>query len=127
MEVSLAVAFVYLTGLLGILVGILVLLSRYEVPASEVLPVSLIGAGIILLGLLIIGIASGVARGSRLSRIILTVFLAAQLPLQILAIVSADWDWITIAQGAAGAFTLVVLWLPRTNAFFRAAVQSRLV
>lgn len=127
MEVSLAVAFVYLTGLLGILVGILVLLSRYEVPASEVLPVSLIGAGIILLGLLIIGVASGVARGSRLSRIILTVFLAVQLPLQILAIVSADWDWITIAQGAAGAFTLVVLWLPRTNAFFRAAVQSRLV
>lgn len=61
--VSVAVAFVYLTGLLSILLGILVLLSRYDQSSSgDILAVSLVGAAIILIGLLIIGIASGVAR-----------------------------------------------------------------
>ncbi len=44
-------------------IGILVLLSRYRVDAAEVLPVSLLGAGVILFGLLTIAVASGVARG----------------------------------------------------------------
>ncbi|WP_300591572.1 hypothetical protein, partial [Microbacterium sp.] len=97
--VSVAVAFVYLTGLLSILLGILVLLSRYDQSSSgDVLGVSLIGAAIILIGLLIIGIASGVARGSRLSRITLTVYLAIQVPLHALAIAASDFDWIAVAQ-----------------------------
>lgn len=125
--VSIAVVFVYITGLLGILVGILVLLTRYEVEGSDnVLAVSLIGAAIILLGLLVIAIASAIARGSRLARVILTVYLAIQIPLQGLAIASAEWDWIAIIQLAASAFTLVVLWLPLTNRFFRDSPQSRL-
>ncbi|QPE04055.1 hypothetical protein IT882_12660 [Microbacterium schleiferi] len=123
--VSVAVAFVYVTGLLSILLGILVLLSRYDQSTSgEVLAVSLIGAAIILLGLLIIGIASGVARGSRLSRITLTVYLAIQVPLHVLAIATADFDWIATVQLALEVFTLVVLWLPPTNRFFRAAAGA---
>ncbi|WP_292710086.1 hypothetical protein [Microbacterium sp. 67-17] len=124
--VSVAVAFVYLTGLLSILLGILVLLSRYDQSSSgDVLGVSLIGAAIILIGLLIIGIASGVARGSRLSRITLTVYLAIQVPLHALAIATADFDWIAVAQLVLELFTLVVLWLPPTNRFFRAAADAR--
>lgn len=124
--VALAVAFVYVTGLLDILLGILVLLSRYDQSNSgDVLTVSLIGAAIILFGLLIIGIASGVARGSRLSRIALTVYLAIQVPLHALAIAAADVDWIALIQLALEIFTLVVLWLPPTNRFFRAAANAR--
>ncbi|MEV8358880.1 hypothetical protein [Microbacterium sp. NPDC076895] len=124
--VSVAVAFVYLTGLLSILLGILVLLSRYDQSSSgDVLGVSLIGAAIILIGLLIIGIASGVARGSRLSRITLTVYLAIQVPLHALAIAASDFDWIAVAQLVLELFTLVVLWLPPTNRFFRAAADAR--
>ncbi len=124
--VALAVAFVYVTGLLDILLGILVLLSRYDQSNSgDVLTVSLIGAAIILFGLLIIGIASGVARGSRLSRIALTVYLAIQVPLHALAIAAADLDWIAMIQLALEVFTLVVLWLPPTNRFFRAAAAKR--
>lgn len=124
--VSVAVAFVYLTGLLSILLGILVLLSRYTQSSSgDVLVVSLIGAAIILVGLLIIGIASGVARGSRLSRIALTVYLAIQVPLHALAIATADFDWIAAIQLALEIFTLAVLWLPPTNRFFRAAADAR--
>lgn len=124
--VSVAVAFVYLTGLLSILLGILVLLSRYDQSSSgDVLGVSLIGAAIILIGLLIIGIASGVARGSGLSRIVLTVYLAIQAPLHALAIATSDFDWIAVAQLVLELFTLVVLWLPPTNRFFRAAADAR--
>lgn len=123
--ISIAVAFVYLTGVLSILVGILVLLSRYQESGSgDILAVSLIGAAIILLGLLIVGIASGVARGSRLSRIVLTVYLGIQVPLHVLAIVSADFDALAAAQLALEIFTLVVLWIPPTNRFFRAAAQA---
>lgn len=124
--VSLAVAFVYVTGMLSILLGILVLLSRYDQTGSgDILAVSLVGAAIILIGLLIIGIASGVARGSRLSRITLTVYLAIQVPLHGLAIATADFDWIAVAQLVLELFTLVVLWLPPTNRFFRAAADAR--
>lgn len=124
--VSVAVAFVYVTGLVSVLLGILVLLSRYDQSSpDDVLTVSLIGAAIILLGLLIIGIASGIARGSGLSRITLTVYLAIQVPLHALAIAAADFDWIAVIQLALEIFTLVVLWLPPTNRFFRAAAAAK--
>ena len=54
---------VYLSGLASVAIGILILLSRYQVERAEVLPVSLLGAGVILFGLLTIAVASGVARG----------------------------------------------------------------
>lgn len=123
--VSVAVAFVYVTGLSSILVGVLVLLSRYQVDAGEVLSVTLIGAAIILLGLLVIGIASGIARGSRLSRLVLTVYLGIQLPLHVLAIATSDWDVVAIVQVLLEAFTLVVLWLPAINRFFQESPQIR--
>ncbi len=123
--VSIAVAFVYVTGLLSVLVGVLVLLSRYQVTGDDVLPVTLIGAAITLLGLLVVGIASGVARGSRLARVALTVFFGILVPLHLLAIVTSEWDAVAVVQVLLEVFTLVVLWLPPINRFFRDSPQIR--
>jgi hypothetical protein len=118
--VRIAVVLVYLSGFASVAIGILVLLSRYRVAVAEVLPVSLLGAGIILFGLLTIAVASGVARGRRLARLILTIYLAVQFVLHIVTIVSADtWDWTSMAEMAAYVFIAVAVWTPPGSRYFR--------
>ncbi|GAA1699422.1 hypothetical protein GCM10009808_16280 [Microbacterium sediminicola] len=124
--VTIAVVLTYISGLSSIGLGLLVLLSRYDVTDSAaVWADSLVGAGIILLGLLIIGVASGISRGSRLSRIVLTVYVSLQLLLHVLAIIAADFDWIAGVQMTIGVFILLALWLPATSRFFRESPQIR--
>ncbi|MFX8616479.1 hypothetical protein ABTM15_19315, partial [Acinetobacter baumannii] len=86
------VVFVYLSGLVNAGLGILILLSRYQVDAGDVLTVSLIGAATILLGLLTLAGASSLVRGSRLARVLITVYAALLAVLQVIAIVATDWD-----------------------------------
>ena len=108
-----AVVLIYLSGFASVAIGILVLLSRYSVEAAEVLPTSLLGAGIILFGLLTIAVASGVARGRRLARLILTIYLAAQFVLHIVTIVTADtWDWTSAVEMVIYVFIAVAVWTP---------------
>jgi hypothetical protein len=120
--VRVAVVLVYLSGLLSVAIGILVLLSRYQVERAEVLPTSLLGAAVILFGLLTIAIASGVARGRRLARLLLTIYLAVQFVLHIVTIVSTDtWEWTSMVEMAAYAFIAIALWTPPGSRYFRDA------
>jgi hypothetical protein len=119
--VRVAVVLIYLSGFASVAIGILVLLSRYQVDRSEVLPVSLLGAGVILFGLLTLAVASGVARGRRLARLILTIYLGVQFVLHIVTIVTADtWDWTSAAEMAVYAFIAVSVWTPPGSRYFRA-------
>lgn len=118
--VRVAVVLIYVGGFVSVAIGILVLLSRYQVEEAAVLPVSLLGAGVILFGLLTIAVASGVARGRRLARLLLTVYLAAQSVLQAITIVTADtWDWTSIAALALAVFIAVAVWTPPGSLYFR--------
>ncbi len=120
--VALAVVFIYLGGLFSAGLGLLVLLSRYDVGGDEVLPVSLIGAGIILFGLLTLAVGGGVGRGSRGSRLIVTVYLALLLVLQIVTVVTSDeWDWFGFAEIVIEVLILAAVWLPPGARYFRAA------
>jgi hypothetical protein len=119
--VRVAVVLVYLSGFASVAIGILVLLSRYRVDRSEVLPVSLLGAGVILFGLLTIAVASGVARGRRLARLILTIYLGVQFVLHIVTIATADtWDWTSAAEMAIYGFIAVAVWTPPGSRYFHA-------
>lgn len=118
--VRVAVVLIYVGGFVSVAIGILVLLSRYDVEASEVLPVSLLGAGVILFGLLTIAVASGVARGRRLARWLLTLYLTVQFVLHVITIVTADtWDWTSIAQLALYVFIAIAVWTPPGSHYFR--------
>lgn len=117
--VTLAVVRVTVSGLLSALLGILILLSRYEVAAEDVLTVSLVGAGIILFGLLTIAVAAGIGRGSRLSRLLVTIYATLELVLYVVAIVMSDaWDWSSIVDIALDLALLVVLWAPPGSRYF---------
>ncbi len=126
--VRIAVVLVYLSGFASVAIGILVLLSRYRVERAAVLPVSLLGASIILFGLLTIAVASGVARGRRLARLILTIYLGVQFVLHTVTIVTADtWDWTSAAEMAIYAFIAVAVWTPPGSRYFRADVADQSV
>ena len=110
--ITLVVVLTALNGIGSALVGVLILLSRYDVPAGDVLAVSLIGAGVILFGLLTLAIAGGIGRGSRLARLLATLYLAVQLLLAVLSFVLTDWDAWGIVGAALDVLTLLALWLP---------------
>jgi holin-like protein len=117
--VTVAVVCAYVGGLASTVLGILVLLSRYRVPETDVLAVSLIGAGIILFGLLTLGVASGLARGSRMARLFASLYLVLALALHVWTIVGTDWDPVSIALILVDGFVLAALWLRPGARYFR--------
>ena len=119
--VTIAIVLVYISGVGNTALGVLVLLSRYDVQGdSAILTMSLLGAGIVLLGLLTIAGASSLSRGSRLARILITLYLGIQTVLHILTIIDADtWDVSATVQIVLELFAIAVLWLPPGSRFFR--------
>lgn len=124
--ITIVALLVYASGLLATAFGILVLLARYEgEDAQEVLWISLAGAGIALFGLLVVAVASGVRRGSGFSRLLLTIYLALLLVLEILVVASSDtWDWPAIGIGLVAVIIVVVLWTPPVSRTFGRVRES---
>lgn len=124
--VTVAVVLVALSGATNTAFGLLLLLSRYDVPAADVVTVSLLGVGIVLFGLLTLAIASGLARGSALSRLLLTIYLAVQFVLHIVTIVASDtWDWTAVAQILVEIVLMLLIWTPPGARHFRAHAPAR--
>jgi cation-transporting ATPase E len=104
----------YLGALLATTLGVLVLLSRYdgETP-EEVRAISLVGAGITLLGLLVLSAAAGLRRGSGFSRLLVTIWFAILVALNGLVLITSDrWDWGAAVATAVSALVIVLLWVP---------------
>ena len=122
-SVTLAVALMYVGGIAQVALGIGIIFLRYtpEAEANETeLAVSLFGAGMILFGLFVIALASGVARGSRASRAAATVVLLLALILTIVDLaVAADGDWTAVAvQLAVSTAVIVPLWTGSGRRYF---------
>ena len=121
--VTVAVVVMYLGGIAQIALGILTLFIRYipDAPTGDVgLLVSLFGAGMILFGLFVIALASGVARGSRAARVSATVVLLLALALAIAdLIVAGDGDWSGVAvQLVLSAAVILPLWTGAGRRYF---------
>ena len=119
--VTIAVVLVYLSGLASVAIGILVLLSRYQVDRASVLPVSLLGAAIILfapahdrrrIGTRPRQPARAPARRRSTS--------ACEFVLHIVTIVSTDsWDWAAPAEIVGRrCSSLFALWAPPGSRHF---------
>jgi len=117
--VTIVLVLVYLSGLSNAALGLLVLLSRYQVPDDEVLVVSLLGAGIILFGLLTLAVASAVGRGRRLARLAVSVYLAVQFVLHVVTVATTSWDPVTLVQILVDVFIVAALWAPPGSRWFR--------
>ncbi|WP_396658586.1 hypothetical protein [Microbacterium sp.] len=110
--VTIAIVLVYLSALSSVALGILIMLSRYRVPDDLVLVVTLVGAATILLGLLMIAVASGLSRGSRFARVLITVYFGLLVVLNVITIVSSDdWDAFSVVQTIVQALVVAALWV----------------
>lgn len=129
--VIVVVVLVYLSGVLDIIGGIVAILLRY---ASEVesgghqLIVTLLGAAAILLGLLTFAVASGLFRGRRSARLIVTIVLGVSLVISLVQLVTEP----TIAHVLDVLITgliIAVLWFGAAGRYFAAqekpAVQEK--
>lgn len=80
---------------------------------------SLVGAIVALIGLLVLAVASGVRRGSALSRLLLTIYLVVLAALNtLLAVLADDWDWSAILTAVISVAIVVVLWTPPVSRTF---------
>jgi cation-transporting ATPase E len=99
---------------LAVLLGVLVLLSRYDgQDDAEVRAISLTGAGLVLLGLLVLSAAAGLRRGSGFSRLLVTIWFGLLFVLDVLVLVASDdWDWVSIAIAVVAGGVIALLWVP---------------
>ncbi|WP_350352594.1 hypothetical protein ABS642_05905 [Microbacterium sp. A8/3-1] len=116
--VTVVVILVVLSGLSNALLGLTVLLSRYQVPDGDVLAVSLIGAAVILFGLLTLAVAAAIARGSRLARLLLTIYIGVQLALHAVTALTTTWDWAVLVQSVVELLVVVAVWAPPGSRHF---------
>ncbi len=125
MPVTIAVALIYIAGIGGAMFGVLFLLARYGVEASEAVAVSFVGVGIILFGLLSVAAASGLRRGSGLSRLFITALAGVLIVLQGVSLTSAHaWSWWSFGEIVLYAAVIVALWAPPAGRFFRPVLRA---
>jgi heme A synthase len=121
--VTFAVVLMYIGGIAQIALGILTIFLRYvpDVAADGVaFAVTLTGAGMILFGLFVVALASGVSRGSRVSRLSATVVVVLALALMVAdLIVADDGDWSGVAiQGLVVVCVVLPLWTGAGRRYF---------
>ncbi len=110
--VTAAIVLVYVGGLLNTALGVVVLLARYAVTPDLVLPVSLVGAATVLLGLLTVAGGSALSRGSVLARALLTGYLAMLIVLQVIAMALTELDPVLVIALVAATAVIAAVWIP---------------
>lgn len=122
-ELTVVVVLAYAQGVLDVALGILLLLTRYddEIRADgDAFVMSILGAAVILFGLLVIAVASGIARGDRVARIVLTIGVALSLALDAASIaVAPTQSWGNVASAVIGVAILLIIWTGRGARHFR--------
>lgn len=123
LPVSIAVVAIMVLAGLGVLEGVLILLTRYDaatIADGLVMAVSLAGAAGILLSLLLGAVAAAVWRGSRAARIAVTVVAGGAVLLDVITILGSPTQlWWTVLDAVFYALVIVALWAGRpTSRFF---------
>ncbi|MGI9822875.1 DUF7144 family membrane protein [Agromyces sp. Marseille-Q5079] len=126
-ELLAAVVLGYLNGVTQIISGIALMFSRYLPDTSEAerLVITVVGACTVLLGLFMITIASGLTRGRRDARVLVTVLLAIALALDVVSLIASPDQWFVIAELVLAAAAVTVLWTGRTARFFARSAGAR--
>jgi hypothetical protein len=121
--VTLVVIVLYALGVAQILLGIVGLFDRYEsgvIGTGLAAATTIVAAGLILFGLFVIALASGVARGSRLSRTIVTVVLALSIALDALTVIGSSRVPVeTVVEASVMALAILALWVPPASRYLR--------
>lgn len=126
-ELIVAVVLGYLTGVAQILAGIAVMFGRYlpDTNDAERLVVTIVGACIVLLGLFVITIASGLTRARRDARVLVTALLGVTIVLDVVILIASPDQWFVIVDLVLVAAAVTVLWTGRTARFFARTAGGR--
>ena len=114
--VTLIAVIVWINGLLSIIGGVIALVGG----GSAALTAAIVS---IILGVLTIAVGVGLLRGSRVARVIATIFLVLSLASAIFSIVvgiaSPSSIVVPLVSGVLALVALIMLWTSRASAFFR--------
>jgi len=131
-RVIVVVVLTYISGILDILAGILLILLRYYDAvqrSGDSFLISLWGAAMILIGLLTIAMASGLTRGRHSARIFVTVLVSLSALVSVIDVIAAPTDvsaWVSLAIGGViAALIILALWVGRSAEFFRRSQTPR--
>ncbi|WP_025157917.1 hypothetical protein [Leifsonia aquatica] len=127
-ELVVAIVLSYVVGIGQILVGIALVFVRYlpDLDGPERFIVTMVGALTMLLGLLVVSLASGLGRARRDARVLLTVLMSASIALGVAVLIVAPDDvWFHAVDLAITAAVIVVLWTGRVARFFARSDGAR--
>lgn len=120
-ELVAAIVLSYVVGIGQILVGIVLVFVRYvpDLNGAERFAVTLVGALTMLLGLLVVSLASGLGRARRDARVLLTVLMSVSIALAVYLLLVDGGDlWFRVVDVAVTAGVILVLWTGRVARFF---------
>lgn len=124
-RIIVVVVLTYIGGILDILAGIVLILLRYDAvveEAGEQLLMSLLGAAIILIGLLTVAMASGLTRGRNSARIFVTALMALSLVVSATDFVrDPSSPWRLAIDVVVSVLVILALWVGKGGRFFRRA------
>lgn len=122
--VTVVIVLLYAAAVFDIVIGIVAVFLRYAIPEAEAEPrllVSLTGAAMILMGLVTVGFASGLSRGSRFSQRAVGVLLVLGMVLDAVLLILDPRDWTSlVVQLVVCAVVLPILFAGRGGRFFAA-------
>jgi len=129
LELLIIIALTYGVAYFSIIMGVLMAVARYATDfAADPIGrfyATTIGAGLIVFGFLAISLASGIARGDRVARVVLTSSLSLLLLIVLWPVLfhshALGYQWITVVVYAA---ILVIMWAPRSARFFAKRVEK---
>jgi len=122
-RVIVVVVLAYISGILDIIAGVLLILLRYDDEverAGEAYAITLVGAAMILIGLLTIAMASGLTRGRNSARIYVTALVSLSTLVSIIDVVrDPSTVWSLVIGGVIAVLIILALWAGRSAEFFR--------
>jgi hypothetical protein len=122
-RVIVVVVLAYISGILDIIAGILLILLRYDDEverAGDAYAITLVGAAMILIGLLTIAMASGLTRGRNSARIFVTALVSLSTLVSIVDFVrDPSTVWSLVIGGVIAVLIILALWAGPSAEFFR--------
>lgn len=116
----------YISAYLTLGLGTLVVFARYTPGLSlrEGMIVTVVGAAVIMIGFLMISVVSGISRGDRASRIVLTALLSITVVIMLFTSLEAEditVRFVVIILVIVG--TIALLWTGRRRAYFKGTIE----
>lgn len=117
------VVLAFALGVLDIVAGLVLILLRYDAEVrstGNAFTITWWGAGMIIAGLFVIAVASGLTRARRDARVLATI--GAGLSAVVAAIVvllDPERPWLGLTALAVAALVILALWTGRSGRFFR--------